>query len=664
MLKINLVNMPFAALNLPSIGLTQLKAALEERFGEKVSTNVIYLNHDFVDFMGGVSTYEHALSVDGLTSGIGDWIFRSIAFPSLEDNASEYFTRYYNKGDNVSKATRALILEKRAALDKFVDSLIEKYKLSEADVTGFTSLFAQSVASCAMALRLKSLNPKMITAMGGANCEPNVAMELCRHAPQLDFVFAGPSLLSFPEFAAKLLDGDMEGLYGIPGVYSRRNLERFKSAQRNDNSASYLSATGAERSIDDVLDLDYRGFLDSVESKLAGKGVSPSLLFETSRGCWWGEKVKCLFCGLNGSSIGYRAMKPENAIKQFNALFKYSGRCLRFDGVDNIAPESYYKDVFPHISPPEGTVIFYETKSDISEEHLHIMSKAGVKITQPGIEALATSSLKLMKKGAASFTNVAYLMNALLHGIHPVWNLLVGFPGESEDVYKKYHEDIPKLTHLPPPTGVFPIRFDRFSGYFERCDEYGLDLRPYDFYGMAYPFDADAARNFAYYFVDYNAGARFEKGLGKWHAAMTKGVNDWICAWKADNCGNPPQLYFEKLSSGELVVRDTRGGNSEEIQLDETQLRALSLLAKPMGRKDLATGLGGTVNDAENILAFLDGRRLVFRDDEKYMSIVLKEKLDGFGYTKRVMASRNDLDPATSKAPPALSRTQRVARKL
>ena len=33
---------------------------------------------------------------------------------------------------------------------------------------------------------------------------------------------------------------------------------------------------------------------------------STYLTFETSRGCWWGQKHHCTFCGLNGEGMGYR----------------------------------------------------------------------------------------------------------------------------------------------------------------------------------------------------------------------------------------------------------------------------------------------------------------------------------------------------------------------
>ena len=37
------------------------------------------------------------------------------------------------------------------------------------------------------------------------------------------------------------------------------------------------------------------------------QGLDRILLYEGSRGCWWGEKHHCTFCGLNAQSMKFRA---------------------------------------------------------------------------------------------------------------------------------------------------------------------------------------------------------------------------------------------------------------------------------------------------------------------------------------------------------------------
>jgi hypothetical protein len=74
----------------------------------------------------------------------------------------------------------------------------------------------------------------------------------------------------------------------------------------------------------------------------------PLLLPETARGCWWGEKHHCTFCGLNGATMAFRKKSPDRVLSE---LVELSGkhRLLRFQTVDNIIAMSYFRDVLPRI---------------------------------------------------------------------------------------------------------------------------------------------------------------------------------------------------------------------------------------------------------------------------------------------------------------------------
>src|SRR5262249_18819827 len=133
---------------------------------------------------------------------------------------------------------------------------------------------------------------------------------------------------------------------------------------------------GEELSIDTPLELNYDDFLRRFNEYFANTDLEPILPFETSRGCWWGERSHCTFCGLNGISMAYRAMKPEPAIAQFKSLFRYSGRVTLLEAVDNIFPKNYIKDVLPFIETPSDMNIFYEVKADMSEEDFAVLAKS------------------------------------------------------------------------------------------------------------------------------------------------------------------------------------------------------------------------------------------------------------------------------------------------
>ena len=499
MFKIALINMPFGDLRIPSIGLTQLKAVLDEEYQGRIAVDIHYCSHDFARYLGLDLYNSISGSMDHHNAGMGDWLFRQIAFPQTEENSEEYFERYYPFQNKEADALKNSIREKRAGLEDFMDELIDQNTFEEADIVGLTSMFMQNVASFAMARKLKDRNRFLVTVMGGANCESPMGQEIVLNVEQIEYAFSGPGLKSFPAFVRASLAGEMEKRDQINGVFSRRNCASLsKIAPVNPHQpaapslvplmhlnaatvatvieasgvATTIDTFGEELDIDTEVKLDYDLFLDTLESKFPNKQVEPILLFETSRGCWWGEKAHCTFCGLNGTTMNYRAMSPAPALKLFNSLFRYSDRCTVYNCVDNILAKNYLTDVFPFLETPSNIHMFYEVKADLSEKDMEVLSKARVKSVQPGVESLATSTLKLMKKGTSSFQNVSLLKNCLIYDIWPEWNLLVGFPGEGAEVYEKYLQDLPLLRHLPPPSGVLPVRYDRYSPYYVKAKEY------------------------------------------------------------------------------------------------------------------------------------------------------------------------------------------------
>ena len=609
MYRVTLINMPFATVRLPSIALTQLKSVVEDQFGDEVAVRLLYLNHDFAHLLGLRLYAEMSDSLEANMCGLGDWFFRGLAFPELPENAEEYLQRFFPQRDEAVELRKRLLLSKRQGLPGFVARLIAKHRLAEENLVGFTSMFSQNVASFAMARKLKEKNPALVTVLGGANCEAPMGGHIAAHVAGVDFVFSGPSLKSFPQLVGHLMAGEDDLCHGIQGVFSRRNFapEKLRGPQ----------SIGEEVDIDVPVRLDYGPFLDAFERNFADAPVKPVLLFETSRGCWWGERSHCTFCGLNGTTMRYRRMNAELARAQLERMFElYGGRCSRYESVDNIMPREYLKELFPTLHAPPEVSLFYEVKADLKAHEMEVLARARVVDLQPGIESLATSTLKLMRKGTTSFQNINFMKNCVVYGIKPQWNLLLGFPGETGEVYEKYVADIPSLLHLPPPSGAFPVRFDRFSPYFMQAAEYGLDLEPSDFYSYIYPFSREVLEEMVYFFVDRRYASVYLATMSQWRDRIQEQVVRWHRRWEAADGGLPPELYLEAGA-----VYDTRSGSLERHDLGPLGMRALSFLAIPRKREDLAEHLGGT--DVDGLLAELARRRLVFEERQLYLGLPL-----------------------------------------
>ncbi len=581
--------MPFASLAIPSIALSQLKAALEARLPGETDIETLYLNHEFVGFLGNLEAYRHAFSHHGFMTGIGDWFFRQAAFPQAPDNTTEYFERYYAHSEPEARMAWQALLEKRAAVNEFLDGVIAAYRLAEADIVGFTALFAQTVASFALARRLKAANPDLVVVMGGAACRDEMGIEYSRQVEVIDHFFQGPALISFPEFV--------------------RRYRESGSTQTEE-----LLIKGDELDINTNLMLDYDEFLDSLERNFPGGGVQPVLLFETSRGCWWGERQRCTFCGLNGSSLCFKAMTPENALGQIQSLFRYASRCSFLESVDTVLPLGYMEKVMPALHPPPGLKIQYEVRATLGVAELSALCQAGVTVLQPGIESLSTATLKLMRKGTSAFQNVKFLKACARFPLTLGWNLLIFSPGEQEETYERYLRLIPRLTHLHPPQAVSLIGFVRYSEYFDHPADYGLELRPEDHYYLTFPFDAESIPRVAIKFYDVHADVpRMEAWLRRLNAAVAQ----WRVRWLNEDHRQESRLC---LAEDGTTLYDSRDGSAVLHKLDATSRALLEYLELPRKEEDVRVAFSG--DDGVKAMAFLRERGLVFEEEGRIFSLV------------------------------------------
>jgi ribosomal peptide maturation radical SAM protein 1 len=612
MYKIALISMPFSAADIPSIALTQLKSALLKEHGDRVSCEVLYLNLDFVNYLGYPLYEAISLSVPANTAGLGDWFFSREAFPELPDQTELYLNRHFAEQRAQFAKMRGPLLAKRQTVGTFLQRLVDRYHLADYSLVGFTSMFSQSTASFAVARRLKQLRPEVVVAMGGANCEAPMGAVIAKNVAAVDFVFSGPSLRSFTRLVGHLLDGSEAECHRIPGVLSRRKLALTAAAQCHE--------IGEELDIDESLDLDYDDYFVAFDHKLEGLPIKPRIPFETSRGCWWGERSHCTFCGLNGTTMKYRAMASDLAVEHLQTLFdRYGSRAVEFESVDNILPREYLREVLPRLTPPPHATLFYEVKADLKEHEMAILERARVTRIQPGIEALSTSSLKLMRKGTTSFQNLRFLMHCQTYHVTPNWNLLIGFPNEPEAVYQKYYEDIPLLTHLYPPGGVFPVRFDRFSPYFKLAAEYSLKLRPSDFYAMIYPFPSEDLEQLAYFFRDAEFQSPYQMSTARWLGKLRERIAGWQALWARDV---KPELTLEASGDGAVVI-DSRGGSRVEHRLGALGRQVLDALGQHRRLPSLTERLGTVPAEAVAAeVASLRQRGLLFEEDGYYLSLV------------------------------------------
>ncbi|MBL7077941.1 MAG: RiPP maturation radical SAM C-methyltransferase [Kiritimatiellae bacterium] len=600
---IKLVNMPFGHVAMPSLALTQLKAILDQTFGHDLDVEILYLNMEIVQIDHMPPLYDHVLSHRGLMTGIGDWLFRDVAFPDAPDNTDAYLNRYCFEDSSDSAAVRAFAAGPRRHLADVLDELVEHHQLDQADVVGFTTLFAQTVPSAALAQRIKRANTDVVTLLGGAACEGVIGQELARQLDAIDYVFTGPALSSLPELVRHLIEQESGVPFEVAGVCSK------------NRDANRITPPVHDHAWEQLPPPDYTDFLATLHRRFPGGSIVPALLFQTSEGCWWGDKSECSFCGLNAEACRFHTMTPERAVEQFGALLKQGGETPFFMAVDSIMPERYPREVFTRIAAPEDGCIQYEVRPTLDAEEIRTLSEAGVRLLQPGIEALATSTLKLMKKGLTAFQNIRFLKQCSSHPITLRWNLLLFSPGEDEATYEKYLQDIPRLAHLHPPEGAFPVNFVRNSRYLADPEAFGLNLEPQDFYALTYPADPDALLNLANVFIDRGADVSSQDA---WLTSMNAAVDRWDARYFGSD--GQPQARLVMFKEGERSgIYDSRGGNETRYWLDSSSRDLLLYLEEPRREAEIVSTFG----DIGQGLNELRNRALLFEEGGRMMSLVL-----------------------------------------
>lgn len=492
--------MPFGPLFNPSFGLSLLKSALA-RTG--VSVEVRYFTIAFAELVGEPAYSGIALNGEVVARELaGEWVFSRGLFDESPGDVDRYIedilvkrSAHPSKGKPVSRGLLNQILKARDRAMDFLDWCVEEIVRRPPKVLGFTSMFEQHLASLALARRLKQALPDTFILFGGANCEGVMGAETLRQFPFVDAVVSGEGEVAVPALVRRVLSG--KPIRGLEGVRTRERLAEEFARGRFSNAPSVPH-------LDELPYPDASDYFEDFRRSRFDKNWQAGLFVETSRGCWWGERQHCTFCGLNGTSMAYRSKSPRRALEEMIALKAQYPDC-DLQVVDNILDMGYFKTLLPEIARRNLDFgLFIETKSNLKKEQVHLMRAAGVRMFQPGIESFSDDVLKRMRKGVKALHNVQLLKWCKEFGVEPYWNLLWGFPGEPPEEYARMAKLVPLLTHFMPPNGVYPLRMDRFSPSFTDPETLGFrDVEPLPSYRHVFRgLPKSTLANLAYYF-DY-----------------------------------------------------------------------------------------------------------------------------------------------------------------
>lgn len=573
---------PFHTLHYPPLGAPILKRACEAR---GFSACVVYGGIPLA-VEAGFDAYDLVCRAIRYPK-IGERLFRPYAYPP------ETVARL-PAPEPLSAAEQAVFDGVAGAIAPALDAFVAQVLASQPRILGISSMFEQNLAASALAWRVKAAAPAICIVMGGANTAWPMARGLADVFPWVDHFFSGESDVDFVEFCERLI-------------------------RHGERPAQRIICSEPIRDMRVVHAPDFSDFFAALRP-LQEAGRLPGWLprwvtMETSRGCWWGAKQHCTFCGLNGDGMDFREKPAGRALDELADLSRWQVDCIRM--ADNIMPRQYLKDLLPALARTEPRLrLFYEVKANLTEDQVDVMALGGVTKIQPGIESLSSHVLRLMRKGVSAHQNIALLRSCAGVGLSVVWNIIYGFPGETADDYEATIALLPRLEHLQPPQSTHEIHIDRFSPFFREPETLGIGpIAPAGSYRALYPPEA-ALHDIAYHFsAEYSTELLGNPGLRRrLHAAVT----EWEDGWDKDP---RPVLQLFAAGASTLILDTRRIARQPVTALTAERLAALRHCDTARARSGLTPALADAAD-------WLLARDFLIEHEGSLLSVVVCPRAD------------------------------------
>ncbi|MBM7865671.1 RiPP maturation radical SAM protein 1 [Heliobacterium gestii] len=671
-MKLLLVNMPWGKIDFPSIQLGILKSYLA-RHG--IDADVSYQNLIFANMIG-LDLYSR-LSISSRYSYLLEWLFNEflITDPSLArevrntqerdirelislKSANPFLTEQYKPSplgnaqavneqfieDELVKVCKKI---KNETIPDFFYKLLNGLSLSEYDIIGFTCSFSQTAPALSLARIIKKKYKDKVILLGGNAVSGDMGMEYLRLFPWIDYIVYGEGERALVDLVEHLRTNDDR----LNGGRDRHGHDLKGILYRSGDGQVIKAPPQPLIPMDDVPLPNYDEYfsqIGAIEAATGKKLKQDTVLFETARGCWWGERVQCKFCSLNGENLHYRSKKWETAYEDLRALSRrYERNSLIC--VDNILRYPSFAELLSAL--PESKLeleLFWEVKPNLTRAQLQTLAKAGVKRVQAGIENFSTDVLKLIDKGASMLKNVQFIKNSYTFDIQVSYNFLFGFPNEKPAYYDDLLTLFPLIHHLTPPLyPPKPMILQRFSRYYGQAAAHHITrIEPMSQYKRIYPMgDIDIekiAMNFSFDCAEIPEDLDYLNRI-------TEAIKEWNIRYGGNH---RPVLAYES-GAGHVKIYDSRFGRFKSILLrglaaiiflhcdDIKTLNSIMETAQSGGDRhdrdeeapyaaslDAARGGGQAASQEaiQRILEQLQFKKLMIREGDRYLSLAVQLK--------------------------------------
>jgi ribosomal peptide maturation radical SAM protein 1 len=474
-------------------------------------------------------------------------------------------------------------------------------------------MFDQTLPSVALAKLIKTRSPETLVVLGGYALEGPPGEQIVRAFPWIDGIARGDGEDIITPLARASV-GECS-LRDIPGILRCDNhgLPRVNCDMRESPDPDY------DDWFKDIRDLKARTNIEV---------VTGALPVESSRGCWWGQRKHCVFCGIDDVTLKFRFKPAHRTLAMLRDMrARYDDHPFRFS--DYILPKEYFSEVLPELATVVPRYRLHcEIKANQTPDSVAALAAAGFEEVQPGIESFSTEVLRLMDKGVTGLQNVALLKYGYQNRIVIHYNFIYGFAGEKPEYYHAMLEQIPRLYHLIPPVSRTEAIVTRFAPMQADTARFGSKETPrhhrcYDvLFGTEFlecsGFSLD---DYAYYFERYLA---FTDELNEAYAHIVAQINHW------KRLHRERVVRFDFVDDGDsLRFTDSRFTEAPQSSAMRGVHRAayLACTDTPVRVDTVVEELvasGRYTNDAVvNAFAELDEARMVWREGERVLGLAV-----------------------------------------
>ncbi|GAB4341019.1 MAG: RiPP maturation radical SAM C-methyltransferase [Desulfobulbaceae bacterium] len=401
-MRLALVSMPWAIFNRPSIQLGALQAWLRVHDPAVQTVSL----HPYLEVAKRLGPETYAIiSEDGWA---GEALYAPLLFPEMRESAARVFRDSLGREKARGLPPFAALVEE---LDDQLDRWLDRTDFSRTDLAGFSVCFGQLPATLLAARRLKARHPGLRVVLGGSTCVPPIGETLLNVFPEIDYIVTGEGELPLAGLC-RYLRGETTD--PGPGVLHRGRSSRSAGPEIPD--------------LDTLPPPDYDDYF--AELGRCGFTFIPQVPLEFSRGCWWN---RCAFCNLNLQWCGYRSKKSRTVLAEVEQM-RSSYRVLDFAFTDNALPPGEADRFFTSVAGQGRDLRFFaEIRTINRPDHYCVYRRGGLTSVQVGIESFSSSLLRKMDKGTNVLDNLAAMKFSAEAGIRLDGNLILEFPGSTEE---------------------------------------------------------------------------------------------------------------------------------------------------------------------------------------------------------------------------------------